>query len=118
MESIRLAIQLNPRAPFFYNFIEGQTLYLTEDLDAALRRLEFARDQNPDFVPTRKLLAATYVALGMQEAADWEVVEISVRQPRYTLAQERLSSPYASEAVFSEYVGRLDQAGLQLAVPD
>lgn len=118
LASIRLAIQLNPRAPFFYNFIEGQALYLKEDLDRAVRRLEFAREQNPEFVPTRKLLAATYVAVGMQDEADWEVVEITVRQPQYTLAQERLSSPYASEAVFSEYVERLDEAGLRFAGQD
>jgi len=118
LASIRLAIQLNPRAPFFYNFIEGQALYLTEDLDRAVRRLEFAREQNPEFVPTRKLLAATYMAQGLQDAADWEVVEITVRQPQYTLAQERLSSPYASEEVFSEYVERLEEAGLRFAGKD
>jgi TolB-like protein len=118
LASIRLAIQLNPRAPFFYNFIEGQAFYLTDDLERAVRRLEFAREQNPEFVPTRKLLAVTYVGLGMQDDADWEVVEITVRQPRYTLVQERLSSPYASEVVFSEYVERLDEAGLRFAGHD
>lgn len=118
LASIRLAIQLNPRAQFFYNFIEGQAYYLTEDLERAVRRLEFARQQNPEFVPTRKLLAATYLALDMQDAADLEVVEITVRQPRYTLTQERLSSPYASEEVFSEYVQRLDEAGLRFAGQD
>ena len=118
LDAIRLAVRLNPRAPFFYNFIEGQAFYLTEDFDRAVRRLEYARQQNPEFVPTRKLLAATYVALDMREAADWEVVEIAVRQRDYTMAQERLSTPYANEAVFSQYVDRLNEAGLQFAAKD
>ncbi|MCD1644504.1 winged helix-turn-helix domain-containing tetratricopeptide repeat protein [Aurantimonas coralicida] len=113
MLTIEKALRLNPQAPFFYFWIRGQAHYLLGRYKEAATDLERAKFQNPEFIPVHKLLAAARVELGQTEEAEWEVAEIEVRLPEFSLRQERASSPYSDDAVFDRYIQNLRKAGLK-----
>lgn len=112
-QAMELADRLNPASPFFYTYIRGQTEYVAGNFHEATRILAFAARQNPEFLPTRKLLAASLVAVGRMEDARWEVAEIEVRQNGFSLETERLTMPFTDAALFDAYAARLNAAGLK-----
>lgn len=110
--AIEMAIRLNPRTPAMYTFIRGQSLYAQGAFGDALAVLEAGVRQNPDFLPARKLLAATYVALDRLEAAEWEAGEILVRDGAFPVEQERFATPFVEDGKFADYTARLRTAGV------
>ena len=112
LEAITYAAKLNPRRPFFYRWILGQSHYLLGNYEDALELFEGAKTSNPGFTPAHKMLAATYVALGQIEDAEWAAVEMETLIPNYTVATEPASSPYKDEKVLKLLLGWLRSAGL------
>jgi hypothetical protein len=68
---------------------------------------------NPHFTLVHKFLAATYVALGRSDDAEWAAAELQTLIPDFALKQEAASAPYKDRAVFDLYIERLRKAGLQ-----
>lgn len=71
------------------------------------------RTSNPHFTLAHKMLAATYVALGRTDDAQWAAEELRTLIPKFSLKGEAARSPYKDEAVFNLYIDRLRKAGLQ-----
>ncbi len=113
LASINQAMKLNPRHPFFYVFILGQSYYLLNRFKEAAEQFELAKSKNPQFSNAHKMLAATYSALGRIEDAEWAIAELETLNPEISLVQEEASSPYKDESIFRLYIERLRKAGLQ-----
>jgi adenylate cyclase len=113
LAAIRKAMQLNPRYPYFYVLIDGQSNYQLGRYKEALKQFERVRTSNPNFPLAHKMLAATYVALGRTDDAQWAAEELRTLIPKFSLKGEAARSPYKDEAVFNLYIDRLRKAGLQ-----
>ena len=57
-------------------------------------------------------LAATYVQLGLQDDAEWEVQELEVLHPELTLSHLRQTQPLSDAELQDRFVRDLRAAGL------
>jgi adenylate cyclase len=113
LETIKKAMQLNPRHPYFYVFILGHSFYRLGRYEEAAAQFERVKTKNPHFTLVYKMLATTYVALERMDEAEWAAVELLTLIPQFSLKGEAASSPYKDEAVFDLYIDRLRKAGLK-----
>ncbi len=74
--SIKTAIRLNPRHPFWYYQAVGVTQFWASDFDAAVASMEKALERNPAAIFVRWWLAAAYAQAGRQDDADWQMEEV------------------------------------------
>lgn len=112
LASVRLATKLNPLAPFFYIFIEGQSLYQLGKLDEAIALFERVRDGNPAFLVAHQFLAAAYQLSGDSDSAEWAVQEALTIQPDLTLAGLGDSTAYKNADDLDRFIGALRDAGM------
>ena len=112
LASIRLALKLNPRAPFFYIFIEGQSLYQLGELDEAIARFERVKGSNPAFLVAHQFLAAAHQLSGDGDSAEWAVQEALAIQPRLTLAALGESTAYKQADDLDRFIDALRGAGM------
>jgi adenylate cyclase len=113
MAAIKKAMQLNPRHPYFYVLILGQSQYLLGRYKEAVKQFERVKKSDPSFTPVHKMLAASYVALGRIDDAKWAATELETLIPNFSLKEEAASSPYKDEAVVHLFIERLRKAGLK-----
>ncbi len=76
LRSVETAMRLNPRYPFWYLFMRGQTRYMVEDYESAIADFEAAAERSPTALFLRWWLAASYAQVGRQEDAEWQVEEL------------------------------------------
>ncbi len=69
LRHIRIAMELDPVDYGMFRTIEALALFLTEELQGALRSAESALIRNPNYAWAHWLLAATHAKLGNYEAA-------------------------------------------------
>lgn len=112
LEAIFKAKKLNPRAPFFYIWLEGQSHYLLGHFDMAAERFERVAQSNPEFPLAHKMLAATYIELGRTEDAEWAAEELLALDPDFSLERDRRVTPYKDKEVLEKYLDNLYDAGL------
>jgi tetratricopeptide (TPR) repeat protein len=94
--SIEKAIERNPDHPFNYLYTKGVALFNLEKFDAAADLFEAALQRNPGFIPARLAYVSTLSHLGRVDEAAWELEEVLVRQPEFSLLREQVRAPYAS----------------------
>ena len=111
--AIQHATRLNPLKPFFYTYAEGQAQYLMGDYNAAARLFENVVANNPQFSASHKFLAATYIALGRQEDAQWAASELLTVAPHFNLASEAANNSFADAATGAIFINNLRKAGLR-----
>jgi class 3 adenylate cyclase/TolB-like protein len=112
LQAILKAMELNPRSPFFYVWLEGQSHYLLGQFDEAAELFERVAQSNPEFPAAHKMLAATYIELGRTDDAEWAAEELQALNPDFSLERERLATPYKDKAVLERYIKRLYASGL------
>jgi hypothetical protein len=74
--------------------------------------LEKALQQNPNAIPARLILAASYSAVNRLEDAEWQVQEISWHNPRISLRLISEDYPINDSRQLQELLNRLRSAGL------
>lgn len=109
---MRKAMRLNPRATYVYFFVLGQAHYLLGEYDDALSALTVAYDRNQRYLPTRLLLAATYVRLDRLDDAGWLGDQVLADDPNFTLDRWMQTRPVADPAQLAGEVADLRKAGL------
>ena len=112
LRATQRAIQLNPRYPFFYVQNVGHAQYLMGNYESAVASFEEVVDRNPEFLLGHVMLAASYAQLGRDEDAAWEINEVMLLQPEFSLKQERSSSQYRRKEDLEHYLEGLQSAGL------
>jgi tetratricopeptide (TPR) repeat protein len=106
------AMRLDPNYPPWLVFHLAQSYYQLRRYDDAIATLQDALRRNPDFSPTRRLLAVVYAELGREKEARAEVAEILRISPGASLERWRARMPYRNQADLERYIAGLRRAGL------
>jgi adenylate cyclase len=109
---VRKAMRLNPRYPSQYPSILGRAYYHLGQYEQAAETLRHAVDLNPNRAPARLYLVLSYVALGKMEEARWEVAEILVNDPGFSVATVDQILPVPDPRELARMTGDLRRAGL------
>ncbi len=112
LAAIRKAMRLNPRHPFYYVWILGQSHFFMGRTEQAAAQFEKVVESNPHFSTGHLSLAAAYGVLDRVEDAEWEVEEVLTLLPDLTLERVRQSDSYRDPAHMDLYVNGLRKAGL------
>jgi len=75
-QSIKTAMRLNPRYPFWYLIGRGRIYYMQKNYTAAIADLEAAEERNPAVTFSKWMLAAAYAQAGRIDDAEWQIEEI------------------------------------------
>lgn len=106
------AVKLNPRIPSVYLLIQGALNYSMHQTDRALNDFERAIQINPLFMQPRVWLAASYVAAGHLDKAQWEAEEIMLLNPRVSIKNISQAYPIQDSDYLQRFQSDLKQAGL------
>ena len=80
--------------------------------EKATELLEQALDRNPNARVARRVLAANYAALGMQDEAEWEVDQLLTDNPALSISFLDNEIPLKNEQLKKSFFDHLRQAGL------
>jgi tetratricopeptide (TPR) repeat protein len=87
-------------------------IYWTGQYEEAVEALQRALNRNPDFLPARVYLAATYGELGDHDRAKAEVEAILRDNPQTSEAAFREKLPYKDPKMRDRLFGVLRKAGM------
>lgn len=88
-EAIRLikkGMEFNPYYTYDYPYNLGRAYYTLKDYAKAAQQLENAVERNEAIFLPRLYLAASYVQLGRQDEAEWQITELEVLIPSSTIS--------------------------------
>ena len=94
---LRKALRLNPGGGYLYFLLLGRAYLFENELEQALINLREALLRNPEDMEAHIYLAAALVAQGNRSAADWEVNEIRVRDPEFSIGRWLEAYPLTSQ---------------------
>jgi adenylate cyclase len=109
---LELAMRHNPHYPDWYLTPIGRAYYLLGRYDEGIPFLDRLVNVNPEFIPARGLLAASYMAIGRTEDAQAQVAALLQSNPALTSTQLRTMVPFSNEEDLDRYLDLLRQAGL------
>jgi TolB-like protein/DNA-binding winged helix-turn-helix (wHTH) protein/Flp pilus assembly protein TadD len=110
---VRKAMRLNPHYPSQYPSILGRAYYHLGQYEPAAEALRHAVELNPNRTPARLYLVLSYVALGKQEEANWEVSEILVNAPGFSVDTVDQILPVSDPRELARMKNDLRRAGLK-----
>jgi len=110
LASIEKAIERNPDHPFNYLYTKGMAQFHLEEFDAAADNFHLALVRNPEFIPARLAYVSALSHLGRVNEAEWELEEVLVRQPEFSLLREQARAPYANTNDTLRYIQGLKTA--------
>ncbi len=114
-EAIRLiqkAKTLNPYYTYEYPYNLGRAYYTVGRYAEAVDALQEAIERNEAALVPRLFLAASYIRLGQQDDAEWEIDEIEVLDPEYTLSTYANLSRMRDKDQLNSLLEDLRKAGL------
>jgi TolB-like protein/DNA-binding winged helix-turn-helix (wHTH) protein/Tfp pilus assembly protein PilF len=110
--AMQRAIELNPNVPGAYRMVQGALRYALEEFTEAVRMLELAVEGNPNYQLARVFLAAAHAAAGHEEEAKWQISEILMLNPDFSLADVERGAPFRDPAYRERFLRDLKRAGL------
>ncbi|WP_227420946.1 tetratricopeptide repeat protein [Roseitranquillus sediminis] len=113
LAAIRHAKLLHPRYPFWYDWIEGHTLFQLGHYDKAQPLLQRVADGNPGFYRGLITLAANYGQQSDRAAASAVLAEARTINPDITLSGEAEKAQYQFAARRERLAEGLKVAGLE-----
>jgi len=114
-EAIKLitkAMELNPHYTFDYPWNLGWANYTLKRYPQAIEALKKALERNDNINLARIYLAASYMALGQRENAEWEIEQIRIGAPDMTISQLKKTSAIDNPELLNRLVTHLREAGL------
>jgi adenylate cyclase len=112
LEVMQRAVNLNPHIPSTYLLIRGALYYSQEQIEKALADFEKAVQINPRFQLPRVWLAASYVANGQIDKAQWEVEEVLSLKPDLSIQYVTRAYPIQDSVYLERFLNHLREAGL------
>jgi tetratricopeptide (TPR) repeat protein len=79
-------MKLNPHHTWDYPYNLGRAYYILGEYEKSVKALEDAVERNEENYIPRIWLAASYVRLGRQDDAEWEVMQIDTLVPGFSLS--------------------------------
>ncbi len=112
LRSVKTAMRLNPRYPFWYLFMRGMARYFVEDYEAAIADFETAAERSPTVPFLRWWLAASYAQAGQMEDAEWQVDELDMMGAEVNIATIVETQPNQHPEYVALYKEGLRKAGI------
>jgi tetratricopeptide (TPR) repeat protein len=112
LEVIEQAKRLNPRFPFSYFMVEGETYFTLGRYDDAIKTLRGGLERNPSGQRLRLFLAASYARAGQVANAEWEIAELLTLDPSFTLEDIPDVAPYQDPEPLERLIDGAREAGL------
>jgi adenylate cyclase len=109
---VRKAMRLNPHYPSQYPAILGRAYYHLGQYEQAVETLRHAVELNPIRTAPRLYLVLSYVAQGNLEEARWEVGEILVNNPGFSVDTVDQTLPVSDPRELARMQDDLRRAGL------
>jgi len=110
---IKKGMRFNPICPVGYLFMLGHAYFLTEQCAEAIATLSKALDRQPDFLPSRFLLAGCFLKVGQQEKALTEIEKIK-RLSTSLFPEAWKQLPYRDQMQRELFLDVLRRVGLEL----
>jgi adenylate cyclase len=114
-DAIRLinkGMKLNPYYTYDYPYNLGRAYYTLKDYAKAAQHLENAVERNEALFLPRLYLAASYVQLGRQDDAEWQISELEVLIPGSTISHWKKIVAIADEDLRQRLFDDLRAAGM------
>lgn len=109
---IKKAIGLNPYHTFDYPWNLGLSYYTMGRYTEAVEALQEALERNETALYPRLYLAASYVQLGQQEDAEWEIEQANIVSSGTTIPHLENTLPYETDALMDKLLTDLRKAGV------
>jgi len=109
---IRKAMTLNPHYTFDYPYNLGRAYYTVGRYAEAVEALQEATERNEAALNPHLFLAASYVRLRQQDDAEWEIDQIDVLDPEYTISKYANTSRIRDKDQLNSLLNDLRRAGL------
>ena len=109
LESVNRAMRLNPHCPWWYFWLLGWAELRAERPEAAIAAIERIGSPIPE---CRVVTVASLMALGREDEARAEAVEVVRLAPDFTLRQWAMSQPYQDPSDLELIFGALRAAGI------
>ncbi len=111
LERMKIAIRLNPRHPTNYPFHLGQAYFILQRYDEAIAAFREGLDILPSSERLRVWLAATYAQAGLIDDAEWEIEEVLMMNPDFSLQTIAEAFPFKSPDDRDHFLDGLRKAG-------
>ena len=108
---IEEAMRLNPRYPAYYLFDLGHAYYLTYKYEPAIKAFTESLKRNPNFFPSRVLLAAIYGEMEQKVFAQKEMDALLKQVPRSALKDQAKRLPYKDPKTLKRVLAAVAKAG-------
>jgi adenylate cyclase len=109
---ITKATDLNPHHSWDYPYNAGRAYYTLGEYEKSVEVLQDALERNElNYLP-RLWLAASFVRLGQQDDAEWEVAQIEMVAPNFTLSHLAATLPMRDNELKNRLLDDLRTAGL------
>jgi len=109
---IKKATIMNPYHTFDYPWNLGLAYYTLGRYDEATHAFEEALDKNPSAVYPRLYLASSYLRLGRDDDAEWEIEQVKMQRSTTTLSQLENTLPYENKSLMLGFLEDLRKSGL------
>lgn len=107
-------MRLNPNPSSLLHVAMGRALFFAERPEQARRHLQRAVELNPEFLLAHIMLAAAWSESGDQGEAEWEVEEVLVLSPDFSIDRWLETEPL----VYEPYVDKLRTILLRAGFPE
>ena len=105
-------MDLNPFYSWDYLYNLGRAHYVLGHYEQAVEYLQQALERNEIPGQPRLFLLASYVQLGQQDDAEWEVTQLEMSHPEFTLSHLQQVLPITDTELRDRLVSDLRSAGL------
>lgn len=113
LERVKHAIKLNPHHPYNYSFHLGQAFFVLGRYDEAISALKQGIESNPAAERLHIWLAAAYAQSGRIEDAEWEIDEVLLANPEFSVDKLKRAFPFSDPADLENFMEGLRKAGLE-----
>lgn len=108
---LREATRLRPNAGFLYYLLLGRAYFFLGNYEQALINLEETIERNPESLEAHIYLAATTIASGDIDSAQWEVNEIESLSPDFNLSKWLRTYPMSDKEQIEDLTEKLKPIG-------
>ena len=112
IRDIQKAMVLNPYYTYEYPWAMGRAYYTLGRYPEAIDALQQALEHNKNALFPRLYLAASYIRLGRQDDAQWEIEQIEILNPGTTVTHLANTFPIMDQDLMNAFLEDLRKAGL------
>ena len=112
LERIQKAMRINPHHPYNYTFHLGQAYFILKRYREAIKAFKQGIANNPASERLHVWLAAAYARVGDMEEAEWEVDQILMLNPEFSIQRMQQALPFKDPIHLERLVDGLHTAGL------